>query len=564
MKSFLTTTLSLTFIAVITFPTPVLAATSKTYTINSNAAANYNTTGITLNNTATPNWYSPEYSHRLTLTVNKELIGEELTDFPMLVRLTSEQSHLFNTIRGDGYDIVFTDDSQNKLSHEIETLDKNAKAANIWVKVPKLSSAKDTTFYLYYGNPSSSNNQNREEVWTNGYISVWHLNEDPAGATEDSTKNNNGTQSGGLNKEDSLKRGVVANAVNFDGSNDVITHGAAVSESSGTISHWLKPDQIRNMIPFYQKDEGGAGASGIYDGFGGATLEIHTGILSGVYEFTYVNTGGTINNFSSDAAAVANEWAHVVTTWGSEGVSIYVNGRRAYYTQDFSPGPDRPFTFGAIGGLTTSAHSRNWDGLIDEVQVSNIARSAAWLKAQYINQSDSEDFLSISSPTSPGTTSTSLITLKPTKALNYSSLTNFTPNGSTNITYQLSPNAGKTWYYYTKEGWQKTSANTLTKSSSANDINAHIKTLPDGTGKLLWRAILQPNSTLENIKIDYTAGTSTETTTKLTDNITTLYKLVFGVDPTAEQHSYWATRLTDKPTLPALFGAMQWQKLFSK
>ncbi len=560
--------------ALLAVPFNVLAVSSKTYTINSAASQNYTTTGTTLTDKATSSWYNPSYSYRLTLTINKEHIGETLTDFPIVVQLNSNQSQLFNNSRDDGNDLIFTDTNNLKLSHEIETFDKNNKEATIWVKVPKLTSTEDTILYLYYGNPKAGDNQNKTDVWSNGYTAVHHLNQDPAGSVKDSTEeNNNGVQIGGMNANDSLVNGNIGKALKFDGSNDFITglgkHSFIQNTANFSVGSWVKLNNHTSNA--YQVIFGNSQAASVDKGF---TLfyENRTGIGSKqLYLSVYRGVNGSYApiDMGSDSNAITdNDWHYVETSADGTTARLRVDGReiKSISVGTLATGEStRGFNIGT--GQTTSGFDGYLNGFVSEARISNKARSGAWVKAEYSNQSGDEDFLTISSPTTTGTTSNnSLITLKPTKALSYSTLSHFTPNGSANITYQLSPNSGTTWYYYTKAGWTKTSANTPTKSSSANDISKHLSTLPNGTGKLLWRAILQPNSTLDSIKIDYTPGNSTETTatSNMTDTISTLYKLVFGTNPTTEQHTYWEGRLKDKPTLPALFGAMQWQKLFGK
>ncbi len=551
--------LSLTLVTALAFPFNVLALTSKTYSFTQQASQNYITVGTSFTTKATSSWYNPSYSHRLALTINKEHIGEELTDFPVVVQLTSEQSHLFNTAREDGYDLVFTDKNNTKLSHEIESFDKNNKEATIWVKVPTLKPTEDTVLYLYYGNPISDNNQNVSDVWSNGYVSTWHLDDDPADQLLSSTSEADHIRplNGGVNKEEFLSSGKIGNALKANGVSKLFSASKGKYLFSGdfTLSLWMRSTAATNF-PYLVSNETASG--GVRDGFG-------LGFTGSTGRPFFLSETSCCNSTEGVTAVNNDEWHHIVGVRDGDNLRLYIDSahegtRSGGVNIDFS-NPSlqvQKLTLGSDAGNNFA-----YTGKLDEVRVANVMRSSAWISAEYANQSGDEDFLIISTPTATGTTSTSLITLKKDKALGYSSLTNFTPNGSTNITYQLSPNAGKTWYYYTKNGWTKTSANTPIKSSSANDISKHLSTLPEGTNKLLWRAMLQPNSTLDSIKIGYTPGNNTETT-NISDKVTTLYNLVFGIDPTTEQKIYWETRLKDKPTLPALLGAMQWQKLFGK
>ncbi len=545
----------LLLVILIVFPYSALAASSKTYTISSAAAQNYTTSGTTsLTTKATTSWFNPSYSHRLTLTINKEHIGEELTDFPILVRLTSDQTHLFNTSRDDGHDLVFTDKNNQKLSHELESFDKQNNEATIWVKVPTLKPTEDTVLYLYYGNPTAEDNQNTTDVWSNGYKGVWHMSQSPVATQEDVTANKNDAAPVNLDEQDSRTAGKIGDAVRLvKSSSDYMSaaddnlHGEHI-----TVSTWFNSKTWNtNFADVLNRRN----ASGI--GNGGFVIEQSS--VSGFLWF-YCNIGGTWIAKSASGWPVG-EWVNLTGTYDGHFIRLYRNGEEIGSTAAegsiSNPGNAR-----VEFGRNISATSIFFDGSIDQTSVSNTPRSSAWISAEYANQSGSEDFFTISSPTSTSNSS-SIITLKPTKALHYSSLSKFIPNGEEDITYQLSPNAGETWYYYTKAGWTKTSANTPAKSSSANDINAHLKTFPEGTGKLLWRAILQPNSTLDSIKVDYIQENSTDQTT-IINKVDTLFKLVFGANPTTEQHTYWEGRLKDKTTLPALFGAMQWQKLFGQ
>ena len=54
-----------------------------------------------------PNWYDPSWQYRKKITINGGLIDADLTDFPVLVKLTSSNFE-FSQARSDGYDIRFT------------------------------------------------------------------------------------------------------------------------------------------------------------------------------------------------------------------------------------------------------------------------------------------------------------------------------------------------------------------------------------------------------------------------------------------------------------------------
>ena len=79
---------------------------------------------------------------------------------------------------------------------------------------------------------------------------------------------------------------------------------------------------------------------------------------------------------------------------------MYVNGADIgsdaglRYTDDCSGGITHtdPATIGARNWGAPNSE-REWDGLIDELRISSIVRSAAWLKASYNNQFNVSGFL---------------------------------------------------------------------------------------------------------------------------------------------------------------------------
>jgi hypothetical protein len=104
-------------------------------------------------------------------------VSADLANFPVLVDIND--TDLTSKARGDGGDIVFTDFSGIKLDHEIESYDNRTGHLVCWANTG-LSSSADTNLYMYYGNPSASDQENRTAVWNSGYGMVQHLAENVA------------------------------------------------------------------------------------------------------------------------------------------------------------------------------------------------------------------------------------------------------------------------------------------------------------------------------------------------------------------------------------------------
>lgn len=73
-----------------------------------------------------------------------------------------------------------------------------------------------------------------------------------------------------------------------------------------------------------------------------------------------------------------NQWIHVAYTFSLQGWMIYINGR-----------PDMPAVWNNTQEIATPVELQIGDGFageLDEVRVSNVVRSADWMKLQYENQ----------------------------------------------------------------------------------------------------------------------------------------------------------------------------------
>jgi hypothetical protein len=184
------------------------------------------------------------FGYRKLITIQAGQVSGTQTNFPVMINLASDAGLAANA-RPDGWDIAFTAaDGTTQLSHEIESFNESTGALVAWVKIPSLSSSADTLIYMYYGDPSSPDQQNVAGVWSSGYVAVWHLSEDPSGSPPqmlDSTSNNNdGTSNGGMTSGDQVA-GRADGSLDFDGSDDRINVGSIVGDRTAfTMSAWFK------------------------------------------------------------------------------------------------------------------------------------------------------------------------------------------------------------------------------------------------------------------------------------------------------------------------------------
>jgi len=75
------------------------------------------------------------WTYRKKITIDETKVDADLTDFPVLVKLTSTNFD-FSKARSDGYDIRFTSsDGTTLLKYERERHDATNQVAEYWVKI---------------------------------------------------------------------------------------------------------------------------------------------------------------------------------------------------------------------------------------------------------------------------------------------------------------------------------------------------------------------------------------------------------------------------------------------
>ncbi|MBE3120857.1 MAG: DUF2341 domain-containing protein [Thermoplasmata archaeon] len=306
--------------------------------------------------------------YRKMITIDHKKIAESLTDFPVMIKLTSD-SDLSSHAQDDADDIYFTYSNGARLAHEIEYYSSGTGGLVAWVKVPNLSSTMDTVLYMYYGNPSASNQENIEGTWDNNFLAVHHLAE-TSGVAYDSTSNNNdGTSYGGLNQD---VQGRIDGADFFDGSNDHLTVPQVyASQTQFTLEAWIYP-QIGARYFISQ-----------WSNFKGVFLQV--GYNPDHIEWYIDGASGGISGIT------LNTWYHIVLTYNGTTAKIYKNAGRP--NSQICNAPTWPVQDLFIGDR--SAGSRQFHGVIDEVRLSNIARSRGWIITEYNNQNDSSIFFKI-------------------------------------------------------------------------------------------------------------------------------------------------------------------------
>jgi len=344
------------------------------------------------------------YKSRIELKIDHTKIDSPLTHFPVTLFLDSRHSGVFDEV-GDSYKkIALTkDDGVTQLYAEVEEWDSSNKKAVLHVSKSDwtISSTEDTVFYLYYDSSAEDNtgyigdpgDSVAANVWDDNFAGVWHLSQDPtggAGCIKDSTGNNNdGTPQGSMTSDD-LVDGKVGKALNFDGSDDYIDCGNDASitgvTNNFTMELWARPQTTHGIDA--ESTSGTEGTSGQRyaigaahgdntwgSGHAGAGVSIGTNGIS-VYE----HADGYMPALLVYQGDIT-EWNHIVIAYVDKQPRLYLNGVsvRTGLTSPKAYVHPGLYNDDGIGGMSYG----HFDGLIDEVRISNAPRSDAWIKATY-------------------------------------------------------------------------------------------------------------------------------------------------------------------------------------
>jgi hypothetical protein len=337
---------------------------------------------------------SAAYSFHQTITMNHNQVPSDQVNFPVLLRGTffylKSQANGGQVTNAAGYDIIVASDAgcTAKLDHELEPGSYNAAtgAIVIWFRQPALSRSADMFAYLCYGNAAISTSQeNVHGVWDAFFELVHHY---PNGSTltaNDSTAN--GNNAAALNGT-SAAAGQIAGAASFNGTSNFLTvpNSASLNNwSAQTISVWFKAQT--DMIQYARLIEKGSSNEWAlvfnYEGSGSNKLSVQQ-----------PGSGGEL--LASTTALADNTWHKVdltLTAQNGGGATLYIDGvfnvSAAYGSNLTSATHD--ITIGLYGG----GGPYYYHGLLEELQISGVARSADWIAIAFANQKPGSTFLTV-------------------------------------------------------------------------------------------------------------------------------------------------------------------------
>ena len=370
-----------------TFPCPLAAAIAVCVSLSPDRAA--------------ADW--SKYSESFRVTFSGYTGTETLENFPALIRVSpSLNSFSYDKCKvSGGGDLRFSDANGYLLQSEVELWNTNGESL-VWVKVPTL--AQGTVITAHYG-CASPDIVTPSAVWDEHFLGVWHLGAGPNAVTQpDSTANgaafhveaaySDGVDpgvSGAAGYAAAFHRRADGYGAYFLGPNDGGGNAARYSGLSAfTVEFWSKEDD---------NDKVGTATTNPYImKMGGIWYSYRNGNKNGDrLSFNFLrdgqSTGNWLNGATTEATPTPAQWNHTARVYDGNpetrtvNRAVYLNGQSQ--TGSWTAGGSLDGAMKAVSSATFALGGQaknnggSFPGAIDEVRISNIARSADWVKATY-------------------------------------------------------------------------------------------------------------------------------------------------------------------------------------
>jgi hypothetical protein len=309
-------------------------------------------------------------------------VAAAVYQFPVLLRLTKANFN-FSQARRYGEDLRFEKTDNTPIPYEIERYDSVNGLADIWVKIDTVYGNDNThSFVMRWGNPAAVDAQNSRAVFdtTNGFVAVWHLKEGGTGIRYNSVQYNfNATP--GANFRSSGKPALIAFGDSLSG-NDYFTAGRIEVNTAISLSAWVKPVNYTQYGSIVAKEW----SPNHVDPFQAYGLVMDNKTPSHC-QFT-LGINGTQQVAVSTSVITLNQWTYLNGTWDGQTETVFFNG--ASQTRLTAVGtsgtiPPTPQTETTIG-QNSSVPTERFNGVLDEIRIEKVSRSAEWIKLCYMNQ----------------------------------------------------------------------------------------------------------------------------------------------------------------------------------
>jgi biopolymer transport protein ExbB len=318
-------------------------------------------------------WWNEEWNFRKEITFDLSPAGAavagEVTDVPVLLRLSLANFEYFGDAKADGSDLrVIAADDKTPLEFHLERYDAAAQMAFIWVRLPRLAGGVNTDkIYLYYGNEKAASAADSGRTYDKNQALVYHFGAQ-AGSSQDATAYKSEPS---IFQAEVNPASLIGSGTRFNGTSSITIPAAGAlqlqPDQGMTFSAWVRVEQPQTQAYLVSLSS--------------ETRELNLGI-DGLAPFAALTGEGEPVRAAATVPLVVGEWNHLALRISGGQLELLVNGAISATVAT----PEQPLI---AGTLTVGASARNQNYLIgelDELEVSNTARSSDWLRAAATSQ----------------------------------------------------------------------------------------------------------------------------------------------------------------------------------
>jgi hypothetical protein len=256
------------------------------------------------------------------------------------------------------------------------------------VRVPTLSHTANTVFYLGYGDASITTDQsNPTGVWDANFGAVYHFGPN-VGATyatpvrQDSTANANTLGNGASIAKTAA--GQIGGALDVSNVVEILGAAAAASISptaAFTVEAWGRPPNYGAWRTLVGRGNGSV-----------RNYDLYLKLTTGEAIVTFTQGASNFKSAQGTTPIPTGVYSYIVGTYDGSNLRVWVNAVNEGTTA-VTGATDSP-----ADGMTIGCNgypNDPFNGQIDEVRISSVARSSSYITATYNNQKSSSTFYAV-------------------------------------------------------------------------------------------------------------------------------------------------------------------------
>lgn len=324
-------------------------------------------------------WWNDDWTGSKTLTLDTSANGLDIktgvADAVLPIRLHAGNFADFLSVAEGGADLRFiAADGQTLLPHYIERFDAINEMGLVWVRVPQLA-AGNPSISMYYGNAVAPNTSDATTVFDGNQVLAYDFSDADGVVADRTAKGNNPSAS----TAEPVAASLIGGGVRFAAGKHISIANSPtlglIPESGWTASAWIKLDGPQTDAHVLYAQDGDRSLLLAVDGLSPYAAYVADGKTSATARSATLNAG---------------TWHHLAITIKGNRVELFLDGGPVGIVETSIAAMNPTISVGAgpSGGNPLAAE-------MDELQISNIARSPEWLRVQARSQAPQASFLQV-------------------------------------------------------------------------------------------------------------------------------------------------------------------------